>query len=221
MNANDQLLAGVALVDQARERLAQLSVGSVLKACLYFLRREPNDGPDWYKRAPFVTFMMIKWAAELCDASVARRGGTDADFDFIQQSIWEATSKLVRPTRPSIFMRRMAFQQIWYQRSFEVGAIPRQALIFGELMAESPLVREFVAAAGIEPHDFIRQLARMACQMGEFLGLPALTQLRPEPRHEDARDWPLLSQFLVVDLTELHRRISALAQYGTPREVEL
>jgi hypothetical protein len=164
---------------------------------------------------------MIKWAAELWDTNTQRRPGTDSDFDFVAKSILGATGKLVRPTQESIFMRRMAFQQIWYQRSFDVGAIPRQAVLFGELMAESQVVREFVAVTGIEPHDFVRQLARMACQFGDHLGLPALTQLRPEPRPEDARDWPLMTQFLVVDMQELHRRIAILAQYGTPREVEL
>lgn len=147
--------------------------------------------------------------------------GNDSDFDFVAQNIWDATGKLVRSTRPFIFMRRVAFQQFWYQRSFDVGAIPRQALLFGELMAESHVVREFVAAVGIEPRDFVRQLARMACQIGDLYGFPALTLLRPEPRPEDARDWPLMTQFLVVDLQELHRRIVLLAKYGTPREVEL
>lgn len=164
---------------------------------------------------------MIKWAAELWDANTQRRMGTGSDFDFVAQSIWDATGKLARPTRPFIFLRRMAFQQFWYQRSFDVGAIPRQALLFGELMVESDVVREFVAAVGIEPRDFVRQLARMTCQVGDLYGFPALTQLRPEPRREDARDWPLMTQFLVVDLQELHRRIVLLAKYKTPREVEL
>ncbi|QRX83279.1 hypothetical protein [Glaciimonas sp. PAMC28666] len=88
-------------------------------------------------------------------------------------------------------------------------------------MADEQVVREFAASTGIGPRNFVRQLARMACQIGDLRGLPALTKMRPEPRSEDARDWPLVTQFLVFNLQEVHRRIAILAQYGTPREVEL
>jgi hypothetical protein len=164
---------------------------------------------------------MMKWAAELWDPNTRRRGVTASDFDFLAQSIWDAAGSLIQPTRQSIFMRRMAFQQFWYQRPFDVAAIPRQALLFAEIMVDERVVREFVAAIGIEPRDFVRQLARMACQIGEHLDFPALVQLRPEPRADDARDWPLVTQFLVVDLKELHRRTVLLAKYATPPEVEL
>lgn len=221
MNTADDKAAGNALIDQARARLSELSIESVLAACLNHIRSKPDDGNEWYVRTPFITLLMIKWAVELWDPNTQRRAGTDSDFDFVAQSIWDATGKFPMPARPFIFMRRMAFQQFWYQRSFDLGAIPRQALLFGELMAESHVVREFVAAVGIEPRDFVRQLARMVCQTGDLYGFPALTQLRPEPRPEDARDWPLTTQFFVVNLHELHRRIAILAKYRTPREVEL
>ncbi len=164
---------------------------------------------------------MIKRAAELWEPKTRRRIGISSDFDFIQQCIFDAIGILVKATRPSIFMRRMAFQQIWYQRPFDVGAIPRQALLFGELMAGATVVQHFVAAVGIETRDFVRQLARLACQTGDLYGLPALTTLRPRSRTKDARDWPLAMQFLVADLQELHHRASTLTKYGTPREVEL
>lgn len=194
---------------------------SVIAACLDYLRRKPNDGHEWYERRPFIPLLMIKWAAELWDPNTPRRTCTATDFDFVAQRIWDATGRLVRPTRPSIFMRRMAFQQIWYQRPFDVGAIPRQAFLFGDLMVESEIVREFVAEAGIEPHNFVRQLARMACQIGDHLGFPALSQLRSEPRPEDAQNWSHMTHFVVVDLHELHRRAAIVSKYGTRREVEL
>lgn len=221
MNTAIDTTTGNTLIEQARGRLRELSIESMLAMCLHYIRREPDDGNDWYERRPFVTFLMIKWAAELWNPNTQRRACTASDFDFVANKIWDATSKLVRPTRPHIFMRRMAFQQFWYQRQFDIGAIPRQALLFGELMADSQVIREFVAEIGIEPRDFVRQLARMACQIGDLYGFPALTQLRPEPRIEDARDWPLMTQFLVSDLQELHRRVVLLAKYRTSRAVEL
>lgn len=221
MKTGDQTAVGITLIDQARKRLGELSIESVLAACLHYLRRRPDDGYEWYERKPFIALLIIKWAAELWDPNARRRAGTESDFDFVWQCIWDAIGKLVRVTRPSIFMRRMAFQQFWYQRPFDNGAIPRQALLFGEIMAESPVVFEFVSTIGIQPRDFVRQLARMASQIGDHYGLPELALLRPKPRLSDARDWPMMTQFLVVDLHELHHRIGNLAKYRTPREVEL
>jgi len=212
---------GNALIDQARARLSELSFDSVFSACHYYLRRSPDDGYEWYERSPFIIFLMIKWAAELWNPNNQRRVCSNSDLDFIAQTIWKATGRLVRPTRTSIFMRRMAFQQIWYQRPFDIAAIARQAFLFGELMATSEVVREFVAAVGIEPSDFVRQLAHMTCQIGDLRGFSPLCQFRPEPRLEDARDWQIMKQFLVVSFHELHLRIASLAKYGTPREVEL
>jgi hypothetical protein len=164
---------------------------------------------------------MIKWAVELWKPNVERRDCTDSDFNFVGQSIWDATSKLVRPKQLSIFMRRMAFQQIWYQRPFDVGAIPRQAVLFGELMAESDVVQKFFASDGIGPGDFVRQLAHLACQFGDRLGLPELSLFRPKSRLDDAEKWQRMAQSLVVDLPQLHKRMTRLAKYATPREVEI
>lgn len=142
MNTADETAVGIALIDQARQRLGELSIESVFAACLHYLRRKPDDGYEWYERKPFIALLMIKWAAELSDQNTQRRAGTASDFDFIGQCIWDAIGKLVRVTRPSIFMRRMAFQQFWYQRPFDIGAIPRQALLFGEIMVRIPTQRD-------------------------------------------------------------------------------
>ncbi|WP_395681817.1 hypothetical protein [Dokdonella sp.] len=221
MNANEQEVRGNALIDEARRRLAEISFRSTLHACLYFLRKEPNDDFGWYERRPFLVFLMIKWAAELWNPAKERRDGADEDFNFVEQRIWDAIGHLVRDRRPSIMLRRAAFQQFWYQRSFEIGAIPRQAMLFGRLMRDSDVMRAFVADVGIEPEDFVRQLARMASQTGQFLGIPALEQLRPEPSDRDAQDWPRMTQFLITTPQQLHERMLALARYNAPRAVEL
>ncbi len=212
---------GNALIDDARSRIVKLSVESVIAGCLNQLRNQPNDGFQWYEKRPFITFLIIKWATELWDRNSQRKPCTASDLEYIAQCIWDATGTLLKPTRPHIFMRRMAFQQIWYQRSFDYGAIPRQALIFGELMANSVFVREFVEDSGIEPHYFVRQLARMASQIGELFDFPENLRFQVEPHPEDDRNWKIMSEFFVVDLNELHRRIVMLTKYVTPREVEL
>lgn len=90
MNANDREARGEALVDEARQRLAEISFPSTLAACLHHLRHNPNDGMGWYERRPFIAFLMLKWSAELRDPTADRRMGLAADFDFVQQKIWDA-----------------------------------------------------------------------------------------------------------------------------------
>ena len=80
---------GDALIHQARGRLSELSLESVLRLCIHYLTREPNDGYGWYERRPFITFLMIKWAAELWDPTHQRRVAKPSDFDFVVQSIWD------------------------------------------------------------------------------------------------------------------------------------
>jgi hypothetical protein len=221
VNANDREVRGNALIDEARQRLAEISFSSTLAACLDRLRHNPNDGMDWYRRLPFVSFLMLKWSAELWDLTAERREGVAADFDFVQATIWDAIGLLMRDRRPKILLRSVAFQQLWYQRGFEIGAIPRQAMLFGILMANTDVVRAFVTQVGIEPKDFVRQLARMASQVGQALGFPELAQLHPEPCERDAYDWPVMAQFLITDPQRLHDRMMELARYRTPRAVEV
>lgn len=212
---------GNVLVQRARDRLQELDAHVVIEMALNYLKRRPDDGFDWYQRLPFVSFLMIKWAAELWGPEAQRRAPTPQDFDDIHQMIWDAIGTLVSPLPKSIGMRRIAFQQFWFQRGFDVGSIPRQAAIFGHLMRDGSVMREFVSEVGIEPGDFVRQLAAMASQTGDLFELPLLSALKPEPRTADATHWSILRQFLVCELPALHERMRALASYGTPRDVEL
>lgn len=94
-------------------------------------------------------------------------------------------------------------------------------MLFGNLIANTDVVRAFVTEIGIEPKNFVRQLARMPSQAGDAFEGPELAQLCPEPCDRDAHDWPLVAQFLIVDPQRLHDRMVELARYRTPRAVEL
>ena len=221
MNADARDVQGQLLIEEARARIAQLGAGSVIAACLEHLRRPPNDGVDWYQRAPFVPLLILKWAAELAMPDDARPVAIQEDYAFICERIWDANGYLFRPGHASIFMRRLAFQQIWYQNGLDKGSLPRQAVLFGQLMRDTAVVDEFVARVNIEPADFVRQLAFMAAQIGDLMQVVSLEELRPEARETDAAHWGIVKPFFETDPQRLHARMNELARYQTPRKVEL
>lgn len=212
---------GERLIEEVRAQISEVSTGSVLAFCLDHLRQPPTDGIDWYQRIPFVPLLIMKWAAELWSPDEQRRQIDQHDYALMCQKVWDANGDLFRPGHVSIFMRRMAFQQIWYQHNFDKGSIPRQAVIFGDFMRDAPVVRDFVEREGIEPRDFARQLAVMAAQMGELIGIAGLEELRPQPRPTDAAHWGIVTPHFQTDLPAMHARMVDLARYATPRGVEL
>lgn len=221
MNVGMQRGQGERLIEEVRATIAEVSVESVFVLSLEHLRQRPNDGFEWYQRAPFVPLLLMKWAAELWGQHDRRRHLDHDEYVTLGQKVWDANGDLFRPGHLSIFMRRMAFQQIWYQHSFDKGAIPRQAVLFGDFMRETSVVRDFIAQAGIEPGDFVRQLGAMAAQIGELVEIPGLDQLRPQPQVADAEHWGIVTTYFQADLPALHERMVALSRYGTPRAVEL
>lgn len=221
MNADLERARGNRLIDEVRATIADVSVGSVFALSLELLKQRPDDGFGWYQRAPFVPLLFMKWSAELWNPHEQRRHLSHREYAVLGQKLWDANGDLFRPRHPSIFMRRIAFQQLWYQHSFDKGAIPRQAVLFGDFMRDTAVVAEFVAQTRIEPGDFIRQLGAMAAQIGELFEIPGLDQLRPQPHATDAEHWRIVTPYFQADLQALHERMAALSRYGTPRAVEL
>lgn len=214
--------SGQELIQQARERLVQIDTATVFEACLRDLQRSPYDGIDWYSRHPYITLLVMKWAAELWHKDQHRRNATDEDMAFVRQQIFDATGSLLRSQgRHFVFMRRMAFQQFWYQRFFNGAALVRQALLFGELMRESESVRRFSEESGVSPTDFIRQLAHLIADIGDRLGEEHLSAMRPARRSDDAIHLPRVRRFFMTTIAELHRDMAELTGYKTPYEVEL
>lgn len=221
MNPDMQRGQGAQLVEEVRDTIAEVSADSVFALTLEHLRQQPDDGYGWYQRAPFVPLLIMKWAAELWSPAEERRHLGRDEYVVLGQKIWDANGEMFRPGHTSIYLRRMAFQQFWYQNNFDKGAIPRQAVLFADFMRDTALVREFVAQSGIEPGDFVRQLGAMAAQIGELVGIPGLDQLGPQARATDAEHWAAVTPYFQANLPALHERMVALARYGTPREVEL
>ena len=87
-----------------------------------------------------------------------------------------------------------------------MGALPRQALLFGELMVGTRVSQEFAVAAGLSAAEFVRQMARIIAQTGALIGKQALAELMPPPHADDQRNWPLVTQHFQIDLELLHAK---------------
>jgi hypothetical protein len=222
MSALGAVNDGHAMVHAARERLRELDTDSIIDLTLNWLQRPPDEGFEWYERLPFIAFLIVKWAGELWnEGQEGRRQATGEDFDFIFNNIWEANGRLVSPLPRSIGLRRLAFQQFWYQQYFDVGSLPRQALIFGRYLASSEVTESFREQYGMTPTAFVRQLMRLCAQLGNLLDRPALRALSPTPRDSDDAEWGAMRAAIMVDLPALHARMRAIADRSAPRDLEL
>jgi hypothetical protein len=213
---------GQAFVDQARERLARVSATSVFEACLQEIRRLPNDGRDWYARRPFISLLVMKWAAADWRREDARPLATADDLNFIFQEIWDATGQLQRSLgRHYIFLRRFVTQQLWYQQEFDIRALGRQAYLFCDLLAESAVVRSFHDETGIAIDTFARYLLQSAANVMDICGLPYPQEFRSEQREDERRAMAQLIRSQATSIEDFHRAAVQAAGYRTPPEVEL
>ncbi len=215
---------GAVLVRIARAHLDELDAASVLGRCIEHLNQSPIEGFEWFKRLPFVSLLMMKWSAELWYPGRAPRPlASPHMLGTIQQLLWDANGQLVRPGDGpvSVFFRRMSFQQFWYQRPFDSGSLARQAVLFAELLRNSPLAQDFFTEVGVGPAGFVRIMAKMIAQVGHALDKDGLRNLEPLPHPSDAHDWPLVTAFFQTDLRSFHETARAAAGYHTPPDVEV
>lgn len=212
---------GRSLLAQAKDRLGQFRALSFFDAAYRELNREPSDGFDWLQRWPHISFLIAKWALAGWRPGDDRPEPGPDDLHFVAQSVFDAIGHLLRVEgNPVIFMRRMALQQIWMQRSFDASSIPRQFRILGERMAGTGIMARFEERYGMTAADFAVQLAHMAADVGEMIRHAPLADQRPltarSPDH-----WLRVRSNLSKAVPDLHREMQALIGRETPAEIEV
>lgn len=212
---------GRELVAQAKERIRGRRAIGFFNAAFQELNRAPNDGMEWFRRSPPVWLLIAKWALASWRPNDDRPEPTREDIGFVAQTMWDALGELQAVEgQPAIFMRRMAHQQLWFQRRFDTSSIPRQFRILGELMGESVAAARFRDRYGLSFQEFVVQLAHIAADAGDNLGLPAVTMLRPATaRNPD--HWQAVRRILNRNVPALHGEMAELAARNTPSEVEV
>lgn len=154
------------------------------------------------KRAPWNVLLLVKWA--LLDKHASDRLGRDMPmnaFDTIRQELWSFPDRvdMVRKgTMPlRLFLRRMLFQQVEFQRRMTPGFV-RQPALLASLPIDHPLRILFRTQAGLEPLDFLD------------LGLAAHGPIL-DGRAQMTRGWfePLLSAYGPDKINAFLRCVSA------------
>ena len=212
---------GRALLRQAKDRIGACRALGFIDVAHRELNREPNEGMPWLQRLPHVWLLIVKWALAGWRPDDDRPDPTDEDINFIRQATWDAIGHLLGVEgRPAIFMRRMALQQIWLQRSFDTSAIPRQFRILGELMVGVAATERFRQQYGLTPAQFAVVMMHMVADAGDLLDRPALSALRPgTPRIPE--HWAAVRRILDRTVPQLHRDFADMAARNTPAEVEV
>lgn len=212
---------GRTLLRQAKERIRACRALGFLDVAHRELNREPNEGIQWLQRFPHVWLLIVKWALASWRPGDDRPNPTEEDLRFVTQTTWDAIGQLQAVEgQPAIFMRRMAMQQIWFQRKFDTSAIPRQLRILAELMAGSAATERFGQQFRLTPAQFAVGMMQMAADAGDLLHLPALSELRPAtpriPEH-----WEALRAILDRTVPQLHQKFADMEARNTPPEVEV
>lgn len=212
---------GRRLLAQAKDHLRAFRALAFFDAAHRELNREPNDGFPWMERWPHVSFLIAKWAVASWRPNDDRPEPSEDDLNFVARSIFDAIGELHRlEGNPAIFMRRMAQQQIWFQRSFDASSIPRQLRILGELMVGSAAMVRFQERFGLSSTEFVVQLAHMAADVGDMLEIESMSELRPlAPRNPE--HWLRVRAHLSRTVPALHQEMTVLEARGTAAEVEV
>lgn len=144
---------------EIRNRLRKFRPTSVLSRALEVLWRPAPNLMEELKRAPWQVLLLVKWA--LLDREASDVHGQVMSmpvFDAIRQEVWSLPDRvdMVRkgamPLR--LFMRRMLFQQVEFQRRITPGFV-RQPALLANLPAQHPLRSLFREKAGLDPLDFL------------------------------------------------------------------
>jgi hypothetical protein len=142
-----------------RNRLRKYKPASALSRALEVLWQPAQSKFAELQRAPWNVLLLVKWA--LLDRQASDKLGRDMPmeaFDAIRQELWsfpDRVDMVRRGTMPvRLFLRRMLFQQIEFQRRITPGFV-RQPALLASLANEHPLRNLFRSKTGLEPSDFL------------------------------------------------------------------
>jgi len=144
---------------RARNQLRKFETGSVLKHLVDALYKAHHGGVEvlrYYQ--PWNILLAMKWAIQEMDGVSHRRATASLrDVHKVLNILHEMEGDALLPSdyeHIMLFMRRMAFQQFWLHHA-DGSALARQEVLFGELPADHPFQRQFLAETGIAARDFL------------------------------------------------------------------
>jgi hypothetical protein len=152
-----------------RNKLKQFTSESLIELCalkLHELKGFPVDEVKMYP--PWFLLALIKWAV-LCEdlAHPKRRHATVRDLANLQpmlHSIFDAAPVPRGPGALLLFLKNMAFQQLWLQDRLAGADFGRQIVLFEELPG-TPLIRNlFFDITGLDISTYTELTSALACR---------------------------------------------------------
>lgn len=138
--------------------------GSVLNTLIMELRAfDFGDIAQFQSKPPWKTLLLLRWFLERGEYSPAKSTAmSQGDFAKLINSVRDLEDVLELPSEhPSltVFLRKLAHQQFWFQENLQVAHVARQALLFRELPPTHPLALRFEELVGASLKDFVVLLA--------------------------------------------------------------
>jgi hypothetical protein len=131
-----------------RNKLRTFNLDSILNHAiekLHELKSFPIDQVKYYP--PFYLLLLIKWAVLYCDPSHSkRRDANSQDFNRLVNMVHAIFGCVRLPSDYSsvyVFLKNMAFQQLWLQGRLSTADLGRQVLLFQKLPRDSLFDRLF------------------------------------------------------------------------------
>ncbi len=142
-----------------RNRARRYSRRSILHTALDTLQLPAADTLQRAMRAPWITFLMIKWVFQ--DDYFDRIGGPKIDgtqFDDLRDKLWnlgDGSIEGIRDTLPgTLFARQLLNPQVHFARPLAAGFV-RDAAILDSLGNQHPLAAMFEERTGLNVQQFM------------------------------------------------------------------
>src|SRR5690606_344308 len=118
---------------------------------------------------PWRTLLLLRWFLERGQYALDRpRPMTQLDLAKLINSTGDLEKDLDLPSEhPSftLFLRKIAHQQFWFQENLQVAHFTRQSLLFRELPSDHPLAVRFQDIVGAPLKDFVTILAALTIHL--------------------------------------------------------
>lgn len=139
------------------QELRKFHPASLLDAALSTLGATYKDPLEALQAAPWHTLLIAKWVAQDEREDESSGGPISLEgFRDLRQRLWEFPEHMDPPKEISfpLFMRRLTYPQIAFQRQMSGGFI-REAALLGSLPNNHQLRQQFVTRAGLTPEEFV------------------------------------------------------------------
>lgn len=152
-----------------RNKLKRFTTESLIELCavkLHELKAFPIEKVKMYP--PWFVLSLLKWAILYSDPAHPKiRNATIGDFIQLIQMVHQVFDAAPVPRGPGallLFLKNMAFQQLWFQDHLAASDFGRQIVLFEELPRTDAIRNLFASVTGLDMSAFMELTSVLACR---------------------------------------------------------